>query len=478
LETGKNRHLVILLFVLIILALASIATPVAVAKCSDCWTASTITPTATATAITPIPTSTGTPFTATPVPMPPAATFPKPNYVVPTSIPTLSMPSIPAAPYNPDLISLPLPVTVPTLDLATTTPVSLTTISTTLNISYTAPYSSISGIGGGSNGACVSANSMVWDFNAGVEGWTFEETVANSTGTFDPVTLDGNDPGSLKISGDAYASGEWRYYINLEVQSGDSLSNQTNGHGQQIGMHFTDDTDIHYPGGEAYMVCPGTWCSSSIVVTETKQLEYVYIKLFPYFDPHELHFDNVTLTTAAGIPQCASYAYTGAAESILISGPGYISDMVSYTAWLSGEIATMQATNTFTIATAPAWYAPDLPRPMADVGYTFELMQVDIDTGTTRYSLTNWASLLGHIVSLPVQLAKTLYQIAQFLGPIGLFLTWLLIMLPFVLFIKLFVFIKNIFTSLLNTLIELVKILLDILNTLANWIDILTGPLT
>lgn len=155
-----------------------------------------------------------------------------------------------------------------------------------------------------------------------------------------------------------------------------------------------------------------------------------------------------------------SSAYTGV-SGILNTGSGWISNVVSYTGWLSGEVGTLQQTGTFTIATAPAWYAPDLPRPMADIGWTFEQLQSGIDTGE-RYSLSTWAWFTGYTASMPVQLVKVLFQIIQFLGPLGLFLIWLLIMLPYKLWVLFFIFIKNLLISLLNFVLDLIRFILEL----------------
>lgn len=160
-------------------------------------------------------------------------------------------------------------------------------------------------------------------------------------------------------------------------------------------------------------------------------------------------------------------AYTGAA-GVLGTGTGWISDVLSYTGWLSGEVASIQQTDTFTIATAPAWYAPDLPRPMADIGWTFETLESDIDAGS-RYSLDQWAWFVGYMVSLPFQFIKLVFQLFQFLGPLGLFVIWLLILLPYKLWVLFLIMIKNIIISLLNAIIKLISLILAILRTIADY---------
>jgi hypothetical protein len=175
----------------------------------------------------------------------------------------------------------------------------------------------------------------------------------------------------------------------------------------------------------------------------------------------------LTLDTSGGLT--GSTVFT-AVNNILITGTNWISGVISYTDWLSGEIGTIQATQTFTLAAAPDWYAPDLPRPMADVGWTWETLQTGIDTGF-RYSLPQWAWFFGYSASLPFQLLKVLRQIFQFLGPLGLFVIWLMVMFPLVLFVKFFTAIRNFLISLLNFVFSAIRTLMDI-------IDVFTGPLT
>jgi len=179
--------------------------------------------------------------------------------------------------------------------------------------------------------------------------------------------------------------------------------------------------------------------------------------------------------TISGTDTITNALYETQAGAVLSDADGWLGQMMSYTNWLSGEVATLQATRTFTIASAPEWYAPDLPRPMADVGWTFELMQEEAWAGALEYSMTQWAWLGGYMVSLPFQLVKTLWTLVQFLGPLGLFITWLLVMLPMVLFIKFWVFIKNVTISLLNLLIKLFRMLLGILDILGKIWDAIPG---
>jgi hypothetical protein len=150
--------------------------------------------------------------------------------------------------------------------------------------------------------------------------------------------------------------------------------------------------------------------------------------------------------------------YTGL-DGLIQAGQGVYSDVLSYTGYISGEATAVQGTDTFTIATAPAWYAPDLPRDWANVGWTFELMDSDMYS-VKRYSLNTWAIIFGYTAALPIKLAKSLYELFAFFGPFGLFLIWLLVvMFPTVMGFRIFRF-------LLEAIIKGINFILTILDWL------------
>lgn len=168
---------------------------------------------------------------------------------------------------------------------------------------------------------------------------------------------------------------------------------------------------------------------------------------------------TLPMTLAGGGSVSSTLTMTG---MDVIIGDGYdlISGTISYTNWLSAEATKLQATDDFTIATAPSWYAPKLPRPIANVGWTFEGLRGGIETN--RYSPATWGGIFGYAISLPIQFIKMLFQLAEVLGPFGLFLIWVLVMLPFVLFARFFIFIKNSFIWLFNFLHRLIRFIGDI----------------
>lgn len=189
------------------------------------------------------------------------------------------------------------------------------------------------------------------------------------------------------------------------------------------------------------------------------------LSLTPIATPN--YSSTISYTTPISLDFSASVTDTAAyttVSGILGAGSGWISSVVSYTGWLSGEVSTLQETGTFTISAAPEWYAPDLPRPMADVGWTIEGLQDGIDEGE-RYSLSTWAYFAGYMASLPIQLTKVVFQIFQFLGPLGLFVIWLLIMLPYKLWVKFLIFIKNLLISLFNFIVDLIRFVLELIGT-------------
>jgi hypothetical protein len=149
-------------------------------------------------------------------------------------------------------------------------------------------------------------------------------------------------------------------------------------------------------------------------------------------------------------------------SGVFSTGQGLISDVTSYTTYISGEIGNLQFTETFTITTAPTWYAPQMPREFANVGWTFELMDSDM-YAVKRYSVNTWASIFGYICSLPVKLTKTIWELFKFLGPFGLFLVWLLVvMLPFVFGIRILYFLIIFLVRMLNFILTIIDWILKL----------------
>lgn len=145
----------------------------------------------------------------------------------------------------------------------------------------------------------------------------------------------------------------------------------------------------------------------------------------------------------------------------LVSGRGVVSDVISNTNALSATWVTLwNQTDEWVIASAPDWYAPTLPRPMADIGWRFELMGTDV---RRRYSLTAWGGLVAEIIALPIRLIKGLQDLGALLGPFGLFLTWMWIMFPVVLFFKMIEFLKYLAVSIWNFIVQVAHIIMDLI---------------
>jgi hypothetical protein len=160
----------------------------------------------------------------------------------------------------------------------------------------------------------------------------------------------------------------------------------------------------------------------------------------PYFKPYVV---TGTLTGTVVYSDITGYA-------------GFVSSVLSATMALSQATAITDS-GAIMVASAPIDYAPYLPRPMADVGYTIENMNV-----TEHYGLRQWAAFAGLMVSMPFQLLKILYLLVQFAGPLGLFITWLLVMVPVVLFFKLLKFVKDILIWLLNLATTVFEFLMNL----------------
>lgn len=183
--------------------------------------------------------------------------------------------------------------------------------------------------------------------------------------------------------------------------------------------------------------------------------------------PNPVNLNPVTAFSSTNLvdlitPQPLNGSQPFSQSQIITNTNDFVGNAISYTTWLSGEVAALNYTETFTIAVAPAWYAPALPRPMANVGYTFETLQAGIETGH-RYHIWTWAAFFGYIVSLPIQLIKAIFDLFRFLGAFGLFVIWLLIMLPVVLFFKILEFLKSLVIKLFNFIIDAIRFILDLI---------------
>lgn len=167
---------------------------------------------------------------------------------------------------------------------------------------------------------------------------------------------------------------------------------------------------------------------------------------------------NISHTTPLTLNLNVDITSTGAFSGPVGDVSGWMSGVISFTNYLTGEIANIQGSQTITVINAPDWYAPKLPRPMADVGWTFEQL-TDPEGETKNFALSSWAGFFGYISTLPVQLVKATWQIVAYFGPFGLFLGWLLIMFVIVLVIHLQVFIFKFILTIIRLVVKLIELL-------------------
>lgn len=139
-----------------------------------------------------------------------------------------------------------------------------------------------------------------------------------------------------------------------------------------------------------------------------------------YSTPAPLQGDGTYLT----ITNTISGTFTGIHSQVLaISDSTYI--------LLNG---TDNFSAVLTASTVPSWYAPYLPRDVAQVGWDFETLGADV---RRRYSVSDWFEYIGNLSSLPIRFIKGLAELFALSGPLMLFLVWLLIFGPLVLVVRL-----------------------------------------
>lgn len=172
-----------------------------------------------------------------------------------------------------------------------------------------------------------------------------------------------------------------------------------------------------------------------------------------------IEFDYNTPSPLSYEANLSGSAVISNVNGMLMGTQSTISGVVSYTNSLSNTIFEIAlATDTLASGSAPDWYAPPLPRPIADIGWRFEEMGQDT---RKRYSVASWGLWAVDILAVPVKLIKGLAPIAQLLGPFGLFLLWLLIMTPIVFLFKALSFLKDLVIQIFNFIIEVVKFILS-----------------
>lgn len=357
-------------------------------------------------------------------------------FKVPTKIPALRLPAWPTPPTvvllpptPSSLFSLPLiPTPAPISPTSTLVPLNLSIVLTYPTFAaFVAPTETATPLPTGTPGpSCVNT-----DFSALSslpEGWTI------STGSFTPLTgLSFGTAGSdkqLTVHNTADGTFTSFYLATTQTINHDFVLTLTGGINVG-GSQFTNQ------GWEGYNV---TSNGLDLDFTFSNTSDEITLKDFNYcFTP----------TSPTATP---TFTPSPTRDDI-------IGSLSRVNATLSAEAAWMTTPTTFTIQTAPITYAEHLPRPFANVGYTFENMQGNIGF---MYDPRAWASLFGYIIGLPIAMVKFLYTLAGLMGPVGMFVTWLLILLPFTLWIKLALFIKNLVITIINLIIKLIQFIGDL----------------
>jgi len=154
----------------------------------------------------------------------------------------------------------------------------------------------------------------------------------------------------------------------------------------------------------------------------------------------------------------STYTNSGPFSDTVYSLHSYADGIFSYTNAISGNIAALQGTSTITVITAPAWYAPALPRPFANVGWTFEQQIGPGDTVPT-FTTESFAAFAGYVISLPFSFMRAIWDTLTRFGPIGLFLAWLFIMAIFVFTMEATRFFISLFAVSVRFIVRLVELL-------------------
>lgn len=151
---------------------------------------------------------------------------------------------------------------------------------------------------------------------------------------------------------------------------------------------------------------------------------------------------------------------------------GYISQAISLTNRLSSTTLG-SPTATITMRTAPNDYVPQVPRQMANVGYTFEQMA---NGDNSQYGPLAYAQFAGQITTIPFHLLLLMRDILGLLGPLGLFIAWVIVMTPFVSIVKTIVFIKSLIIGSFNMFLRMIAFMAQIFQMLFMLIDLATNP--
>lgn len=132
-----------------------------------------------------------------------------------------------------------------------------------------------------------------------------------------------------------------------------------------------------------------------------------------------------------------------------------ITDVISYTNSVTNSV--VQPEQVITVITAPADYVPDLPRPLANIGWTFE--QLGSETAQPTYTVESWAALVGYMAAAPFQLVKMLWAFAVRWPVLSLILAWLFVALALVLTLRLIRAIYHLIWTIVDLVIKLIDLI-------------------
>lgn len=200
--------------------------------------------------------------------------------------------------------------------------------------------------------------------------------------------------------------------------------------------------------------------TSSLLITAPSPITLSTLNL-PVTGSTTVELSEISTTIVVSYTQIQTFsgqltgtqAFTTASQ--VISGTTeFTNDLISYTNSITQSYTELQGTEVITVLSAPIDYVPELPRPLADVGWTFEQLG-----GDESFTLRSWSGFAGYIASLPVQLVKSIFRLADYLGPFGLFLIWLLIMFVLVIAVEGMKLLYHIIITVVDVIMKLVDLI-------------------
>jgi len=148
-------------------------------------------------------------------------------------------------------------------------------------------------------------------------------------------------------------------------------------------------------------------------------------------------------------------------EDILTRSGAVISNLLISTLIISDLMEP--PTETFTVLEAPPDYVPQLPRPLADAGYTMQIQGESMLNGEwTIFTLASWTSFFGFLISLPFAILKSVVAIATVFKPLALFIGWLFFIAPFIIFTDFIIWLTSTIKWLFNTAVSVISFAMQV----------------